>query len=344
MRQLFKQRRLTFLALHRKYLPYVLNDHFVLVLVFLLGYLLYQYSKLLNHLPENRFPIILVILALFLFLLGLGKPATYLEPADQHFLLCQERYVIKHLKESGRRSFYIWSGLGGLLLLLLYPLFLKLGFGIVTFLGVLALFVSLKWIIQKYKVDTLLAEGHLDWDKAIAYELERQQGVLKFYALFTSVKGLSSKFKNRRYLNFLLAIFPKKSNNLWLHLYARAFLRSSDYLGLFFRLTVLSCLSLSLIKNPYLALTLALVWNYLLFFQLLALYHHYNYYFMAQLYPKTKHLKKKNLLLFLRYLSVLAFLFQAIFCHELIILGGVTIIMLFLSFVYLPYQMKNIID
>lgn len=344
MKELFKQRQSAFLALHRKYLPYVLNDHFVLVLIFLLGFILFQYSQILKHFPKNHFPIILFIVAVYLILLVIGKPASYLEAADRHYLLRQEAYIIDYLKEAAKRSFFLWTSISLGLLILLYPLIAKLGLAIVPFLALLVLFICLKWFIQQRKASALLEDGQLNWDQAIAYELARQQGILKFYALFTNVKGISGTFKERKYLNPIIKAFPKKSQHLWTNLYLRAFLRGSDYLGLFIRLSFLSCLSLFFINNQYLAIGLNFVWTYLLYFQLLALYHYYDYFYLGHLYPASNELKKKNLLYFLRILAGISVVLQIIFCRDLIVLVGVVVTILFLTLVYIPYKIKNMID
>src|SRR3712207_7648784 len=46
-----------------------------------------------------------------LFLLNLGSVATYLERADQHFLLTKEAEVIAHIRSAERLSFILWSSL-----------------------------------------------------------------------------------------------------------------------------------------------------------------------------------------------------------------------------------------
>lgn len=53
MKKLFNKRRSLFLTQNSKYLRYVFNDHFVLVLMFLSGFLLYQYSQLLKTFQKH---------------------------------------------------------------------------------------------------------------------------------------------------------------------------------------------------------------------------------------------------------------------------------------------------
>ncbi|HGO0810494.1 TPA: ABC transporter permease, partial [Streptococcus pyogenes] len=94
MKALFLKRRQDFQKQQNKYLRYVLNDHFVLVLMFLLGFAMVQYGQLLNHFPTNHLPIQVCLGILIPLLLSMGSIATYLEEADQHFLLPKEEEVI----------------------------------------------------------------------------------------------------------------------------------------------------------------------------------------------------------------------------------------------------------
>ena len=91
--KLFKERSKRFNARCAKYSRYVFNDHFILVLLFLLGFVLVQYSQLLRHFPKNPWAIILGLLVLCLLLPFWGNIATYLEPADKHYLLVKEEEV-----------------------------------------------------------------------------------------------------------------------------------------------------------------------------------------------------------------------------------------------------------
>ena len=52
--KLFKERSKRFNTRCAKYSRYVFNDHFILVLLFLLGFVLVQYSQLLKHFPKIR--------------------------------------------------------------------------------------------------------------------------------------------------------------------------------------------------------------------------------------------------------------------------------------------------
>ncbi|KHD45515.1 ABC transporter permease [Streptococcus hongkongensis] len=344
MTELFKKRKQNFQKHHRKYLPYVFNDHFVLVLVFLLGYILYQYSQLLQHFPKKTWPIMICLFLLTVFLLQTGAVATYIEEADQQFLLAKEDKLIDHIKTAGRQSFITGVLFQSLCLTILFPIYARLGLSLVLFFLMLLGLAIIKWFIQAKKVAALMTEDRLNWTVSINSENRRKQKILKFYSLFVSVKGITSGVKKRTYLNPILQLVSKKSGSHWLNLYARAFLRSSDYLGLFFRLTVLALLSLIFISNTYLSLMLASIFNYLLLFQLLSLYHHFDYHYLTHLYPGENSQKKKDLLILLRAISAVLLAIEIGFSGTLVNALEMVAFFLVMTVIYLPYKLKNIID
>ncbi|MFC3932408.1 ABC transporter permease [Streptococcus dentapri] len=348
MKEVFAKRRFDFNQQCLKYLRYVLNDHFILVLLFLLGFLLVQYSSLLQHFPNNRLPIILSLSTLILILLWFGRVATYLEPADYIFLLPKEDELLKLIRQARFRSFALWGSLQTALLIVLAPIFLALGFSKTAFFALLIGLLIVKALVVYARSRRLTAADHFDWDWAISYEQGRQQSILKFYSLFTNVKGISTQNKRRAYLDVFLSRLLKQQSNLWSNLYMRAYFRSGDYLGLTLRLTVLGILSLVFIDQALVASSLAVLFNYLLLFQLLALANHYDYQYLTQLFPVDADLKKRNfksslrkILYLILGLEVLVLLVFAFSWQSLLLLVVVSLV---LNEVYLPYKLKNMID
>src|SRR5574341_1535195 len=101
---LFAMRRAKWRTQNLKYLRYVLNDHFVLVLMFLIGFLAYQYAAFLQKMPEHWLPGYLISIFVSLLILFIGQLATFVEAADQQFLLAKEQAVQVHLKTAVRNS------------------------------------------------------------------------------------------------------------------------------------------------------------------------------------------------------------------------------------------------
>lgn len=342
MRVFFDKRRRDFHSRIIKYLPYVFNDHFVLVLMVGLGFLLYQYRQLLNNLLS---PLWLYsgLGAYALFLLSLGRVATYLEATDSHFFLPKEAELLAKLKQDKQRSVLFWNLVSSLLWLVTLPLFLALDGLTYFFLGYLFLHLG-KWLTLSFKSRGSSLDGRLNWSVVIAREESRQQGTLKFFALFTTVKGLKVTAKPRTYLDGLLRFLPKGQKHLYLNLYARAFLRQGDYLGLYLRLVVLTWLLVAGVSQPYLATGLGIVGQFLWQFQLLSLYRHYDYQYLLDLAPLDSRLKASNLLTFLRLLSLPSLLVTLVLAGSWLAATLFLVGSCLLNFIYLPQKTNAMID
>ncbi|HFH9366048.1 TPA: ABC transporter permease [Streptococcus agalactiae] len=344
MKKLFNKRRSLFLTQNSKYLRYVFNDHFVLVLMFLSGFLLYQYSQLLKDFPKTHWPIIVIVSIIILMLLAMGGIASYLEPADKQFLLIKEEAIKEIINSAKKRTYIFWLVIQTLFLVLISPILIKLGLSVFMITLLIFGLGIIKWLVITYKVKVFYNNQNLNWDAAINHEQERKQSILKFFSLFTNVKGISTSVKRRSFLDVILKLISKRPSRLWTNLFVRAFLRSSDYLGLTIRLVTLNILSVIFVNETYLALALAFVFNYLLLFQLLALGHHFDYQYMNQLYPVRLNAKASQLKGFLRVLSYAVTVIDIILIRELEPVILLIVLMLIVTEYYIPYKIKKMID
>ena len=126
MKEVFRKRRSLFLGQCLKYLRYVLNDHFVLVLLFLSGFLMVQYGELLKHFPKQHWWIDVILVIVTLALLSLGKIATYIEAPDKLFYLPKEEEVVAWIHQARVRYFGVWAVLQTAIFLLLAPIFFNI--------------------------------------------------------------------------------------------------------------------------------------------------------------------------------------------------------------------------
>ena len=138
-----------------KYLRYVLNDHFVLVLLFLSGFLMVQYGELLKHFPKRHWWLEAILVIVTVALLSLGKIATYIEAPDKLFYLPKEEEVVAWIHQARVRSFGVWAVLQTAVFLLLAPIFFKLGFSIPVFSVLLLILLGIKWVIMARKEKSL---------------------------------------------------------------------------------------------------------------------------------------------------------------------------------------------
>ncbi|EIC79687.1 ABC transporter permease [Streptococcus oralis] len=348
MKDLFLKRKQAFRKECVGYLRYVLNDHFVLFLLVLIGFLAYQYSQLLQHFPENHWPILLFLVIVSILLLAWGGIATYMEGPDKLFLLVSEEEVKSHLKGQTVRSLVFWLFVQTLFLLLFAPLFLAMGYGLPVLLIYVLLLGAGKYLLFRQKASKFFTETGLDWDYVISQESKRKQVLLRFFALFTQVKGVSNSVKRRAYLDFILKAVQKVPSKIWQNLYLRSYLRNGDLFALSLRLLLLSLLALLFIEQSWIATAVVVLFNYLLLFQLLALYHAFDYQYLTQLFPLEKGEKEKGLKQIVvgvgSAVLLLELLVGAVVFQEKIALLALVGASLFLQLFYLPYQLKRLVD
>ena len=348
MKDLFLKRKQSFRKECVGYLRYVLNDHFVLFLLVLIGFLAYQYSQLLQDFPENHWPILLFLGIVSTLLLAWGGIATYMEAPDKLFLLVSEEEVKSHLKGQTMRSLVVWLFVQTLFLLLFAPLFLAMGYGLPVFLIYVLLLGAGKYLVFRQKSNKFFTENGIDWDYVIAQESKRKQVLLRFFALFTQVKGVSNSVKRRAYLDFILKAVQKVPSKIWQNLYLRSYLRNGDLFALSLRLLLLSLLAVIFIEQSWIATAVVVLFNYLLLFQLLALYHAFDYQYLTQLFPLEKGEKEKGLKQIVvgvgSAVLLLELLVGAVVFQEKIALLALVGASFFLQLFYLPYQLKRLVD
>jgi ABC-2 type transport system permease protein len=169
---------------------------------------------------------------------------------------------------------------------------------------------------------------------------------LRFFALFTTVKGISVPVKPRTYLNGILRLVHDQQT--WFYLYLRAFMRAGDYLALALRLFLLAILSLVAIDESWLSIGLVLIFHYLLLFQLLGLFRHYDYQYLTQLYPLGKDEKRRGFQKVLRIvlygLLGIEVSLALLFSKESIMVVLLLLVGIFLHEGYLPAKLKKLID
>ena len=345
MKDLFLRRKQAFRKECVGYLRYVLNDHFVLFLLVLIGFLAYQYSQLLQDFPENHWPILLFLGIVSALLLAWGGTATYMEGPDKLFLLVSEEEVKLYLKGQTVRSLVFWTIVQTLFLLLFAPLFLAMGYGLPVFLIYVLLLGAGKYLLFRQKASKCFTENGLDWDYVIAQESKRKQVLLRFFALFTQVKGVSNSVKRRAYLDFILKTVQKVPGKIWQNLYLRSYLRNGDLFALSLRLLLLSLLAEIFIEQSWIATAVVVLFNYLMLFQLLALYRAFDYQYLTQLFPLEKGEKEKGLQAVIRGLTGFVLMVQLIVglitLQEKLALLALLGAGLVLQILYLPYQVKR---
>ncbi|MGX6970630.1 ABC transporter permease [Vagococcus bubulae] len=195
-----------------------------------------------------------------------------------------------------------------------------------------------------------LKTSQLNWEKSVHIERKRMKRIYSFFNLFTDVPGLSSDVRRRKYLDGLLNKIKKISENTYLYLYARVASRSSEYSSLTLRLVVVGAILLFFTQSFWLMAILGSLFIYLLGFQLIPMYHAFDYMLMTQLYPISPKQKSGAVLSIIRsVLIIMTIIYGVIVLIALpnkldaMKLFGVFVVVCFvLSWGYLPMRLKKI--
>jgi ABC-2 type transport system permease protein len=187
----------------------------------------------------------------------------------------------------------------------------------------------------------------LKWDLLIAQEEKRMASFYRLANLFTDVPKLKDTVKRRKWLDWLINRISFSQDKTFDYLYARTFLRSSDYLGLFIRLTVIGGFALYFISFGAGQIVLSLLFIYLTGFQLLPLWNHHQNKLWIDLYPVTQDHKTTAFhSLLMRILFIQSFIFTVIILFKgewifslIILLSGLLFSFLFVN-VYSKKRLK----
>jgi ABC-2 type transport system permease protein len=139
----------------------------------------------------------------------------------------------------------------------------------------------------------------LKWDLLIGQEERRMAAFYRLANLFTDVPKLKDTVKRRKWLDIFISRIVFTYEKTYLYLFSRTFLRASDYLGLYIRLTAIGALALYFLSFGLGQIFFALLFLYLTAFQLLPLWNHHQNKLWVELYPVAKKYKKKSFQLLL---------------------------------------------
>jgi ABC-2 type transport system permease protein len=184
----------------------------------------------------------------------------------------------------------------------------------------------------------------LKWDLLIAQEEKRMASFYRLANLFTDVPKLKDTVKRRKWLDIFIHSISFSQNKTYHYLFARTFLRASDYLGLFIRLTVIGALALYFISFGWGQMVLSLLFIYLTGFQLLPLWNHHQNRLWIDLYPVSQKYKMAafhSILKMILYMQSTVFTLIVLVKGEWIYALGVLLSGLLFSFLFVNVYSKK---
>ena len=348
MKAIFAKRRRQFVSRCLSYLPYVLNDHFVLVVLVALGGAALSYRQLLQGLPETSGLLLVLVVAVSLILQSVGGVALYVEEADKLCLLPKEEEIAVHIRQAARRSIYLWGSVQSLCQLLFLPVHRALGlpwWGSVLWL--VFLWIARYGVVQ-WRLRSWVTDQGVRWEPVLTAEHQRKQGILRFFALFARVKGVQPPASRRSYLNGLAGLVSRRQGRMWDYLFWRSYLRTGDFFPLTVRLLGLSLCCVFAFSLSWGAGGGLLLVQYLFLFQMLGLYRVFDGHPLLSTYPVTPTERWAGFVRVLGWLGSAFFAVQffvfALVWRDMWLLVFFCVASAVLRFVYLPIKSKKLID
>lgn len=397
--ELLRSRQKTFLKQSLKYLRLIFNDHFTIVLIFLLGAGGFFYRNLLAQVSPEM---IWLKLLLTMFLTGLilvGQPASHLTEADALYILPKLTGFKRQYFKFSKQLFFIKVVILGIIFAALYPLFKALtdftpGLSLVFFALIITwqalriigqvferiggqdqssllvatlIFLSLSLAVQGNWLFSILfviffsiATGiklkrarlwpvHYSLLKLIQDEKIRKQRIYRFFAMVRDVPQVESEPVRNNLLNHMIkAIFPDHNNRIN-YLMPRLVFRQATYFNLIIRLILVGSILIYFSNHIYLSVLFALLFHWLILYQLLPLAKDLKDRPSSQLHQIKEESLIKGLQKFLLRLSVIIlFIFTLVGAianknNIFILLVGEFMFIIVFVYLYLPQKVRRLI-
>lgn len=148
-------------------------------------------------------------------------------------------------------------------------------------------------------------QSSLGWETMIENDQSRLASFYRFVSMFAEVPHLSNRLVKRRLLSKIIhkrVAFAYDAT--FGFLYRLAFIRSSDYLSMYLRLTVLGGIVIYFIPNIWLKLAFVLLFLYMTSFQMVTLFYHYRTIIWIDLYPIAQQQRVKEFLTFISQITI----------------------------------------
>ncbi|WP_233880454.1 ABC transporter permease [Virgibacillus halodenitrificans] len=205
---------------------------------------------------------------------------------------------------------------------------------------ILAGIATLLFIIVFF-YDYSLSKKHAGvlWDLLVQKDQNRMQTFYRLANMFADVPHIKTPIKKRQWLVLLVSKVPFTQKNTFDYLYRITFVRSGDYMGMYFRLLVIGGLFIYYIPNLWMKILFAILFLYLSSFQMMSLYQHHRTIIWPELYPVEESLRKKAIVKLLFQLgfiqtvlfSLLFLIMQAYIGFFVTLIGGTLFNYLFIN-------------
>ncbi|WHY57794.1 ABC transporter permease [Peribacillus simplex] len=165
-------------------------------------------------------------------------------------------------------------------------------FALITFLLLLGLYMYYRSATKGFV---------LKWERLVELENKRMNSFYRIANMFTDVPHLKGKVARRKWMDWLLSFIPYGEKSTYTYLYARTLLRSNDYVGLCFRLTIIGSVILSVFTNIWAHLIVTFMFLFMTALQLLPVWKAHEWKVWVSLYPLPAKMRESAVIRLISY-------------------------------------------
>ncbi|MFA1819067.1 ABC transporter permease [Virgibacillus oceani] len=169
-------------------------------------------------------------------------------------------------------------------------------------------------IVFLYNYSISRKQAGIHWSLLVEKDNMRMQAFYRLANMFADVPHLKTPIKKRAWLVSLFSNLPFLKKHTYDYLYRITFIRSGDYLGMYFRLILIGLIAIFYVPNVILKVLLGVLFLYLSSFQMMSLYKHHRTIMWLDLYPVDLTIRQKSLINLLFQLTLIqAVIFSILF-------------------------------
>ena len=142
--------------------------------------------------------------------------------------------------------------------------------------------VSILLLIVSHLLVQKLKQQSINWQTVIEKTESHENSLNRFFNMFTDVENMQGAVKRRSYLDSLFKIF---NNDVYSVLYSRGIVRDKEISGLLARVSILGAIIIGAVKLDWMAILIAVLFMYLIVFQLIPYFNNFEDNVFTSLYP-----------------------------------------------------------
>ncbi|CAI2589564.1 hypothetical protein AKUH3B111A_06230 [Apilactobacillus kunkeei] len=205
--------------------------------------------------------------------------------------------------------------------------------------------IGVAMLILSHLLVTKLKQQSIDWQVVIEKTESHENSLNRFFNMFTDVENMQGAVRRRIYLDSLFKMF---NGDVYSVLYSRGIVRDKEISGLLTRVSILGAIIIGAIKLEWMAVLIALLFIYLIVFQLIPYFTNFEDNVFISLYPISFDQQVKsftNVIGKIMILVIIVLMVGSIFMFNLLgslmLLLALVIEWILLIKIYVPKKIKK---